>query len=639
MATETVLVPLAALFGQGSLLLALSTGIVLGMVMGAVPGLNGRLGILFLFPILPTLSTEEGLVLLISMHAVVHTGGSIPSILFGIPGTGADAATVVDGYPMTKRGQAGEALGASFSASAIGGVLGAVVLVALLPAAESIALSLGAPEYLLIGLIGLCAAVVLSGRSLLKGLAIAALGLLASTVGLDPIAGVERYTFGRVELWGGISPAVVFAGLFAVPELLALLRRGGRLQQGPETKADCSYASVGRGLVATFRHWGLTVRTSLLGAAVGFMPGLGADVASWLAYGHAAHTVKSRVPYGEGAVEGVIAPETANNSKEGGALAPTLFFGIPGGASMALMLTGFLLIGMPVGPAFLEQHQDLLWLIFWTLVASNLLAVVVLLLLVPLFSTMAYFKTQFIIPAALAFSVLALATEALDGFRLALLFGFALLGQLLLLRQWPRPPFLLGFVLGPLIERSLSQTRALYGWDFVQRPASVVLLAVLALTLLWSLRRKHAGLEPTDASGAMAAGDRTVALLLGALAVAAAWLATALPDQPGFLPLVAAGALLLFSAPLLLAPRAQAGTWSWQPWSQLGDVALLLVGVWLVGLPLATLAFSTVFLRRRFATPWWQGLLAGAVAALLQWALFVRWLEIPLGAGLLEALL
>ena len=636
MSWHVALDPLVALCTQGPLLLSLLGGLLLGTVMGAVPGLNGRLGILFLFPILPTLSTEAGLVLLVSMHAVVHTGGSLPSILFGIPGTGADAATVVDGYPMTKRGEAGQALGASFSASAIGGVIGALVLVAVLPAAKPIALSLGAPEYLLIGLIGLCASVVLSGRSLLKGLAVAALGLLVATVGLDPIDGTERYTFSRLELWSGVSPAVIFAGLFAVPELLALLRRGGRLQTGADTAVDCSYAAVAQGLLATFRHWGLTVRTSLLGAAVGFMPGLGADVASWLAYGHAAQGTKSRVPYGEGAVEGVIAPETANNSKEGGALAPTLFFGVPGSASMALMLTGFLLLGMPVGPTFIERHQDLLWLIVWTLVASNLLAVVLLLALVPLFSAMAYFKTQFIIPAALAFSVMALATETLDGFRLALLFGFAMLGQLLLLRRWPRPPFLLGFVLGPLIETSLSQTRAIYGWSFIERPVSLALVAVMALTLLWSLRRRKA--DPIDDPGDSGTpADRPVALLFCLIAIGAGAMALALPSQAGFQPLVASVALLLFSAPLLLSARATPGTWRWSQWSHLVDVAMLLVAIWLVGLPIATAVFSVVFLRWRFAMPWWQGLVAGLSVAVFQWALFEQWLEIPLDTGRLIA--
>jgi len=639
MGLDTAFAPLAALLTDGALLLALLSGLLLGMVMGAVPGLNGRLGILFLFPILPTLPAAEGLVLLVSMHAVVHTGGSLPSILFGIPGTGADAATVVDGYPMTKRGQAGEALGASFSASAIGGVLGAIVLIALLPVAKPVALSLGAPEYLLIGLIGLCASVVLSGRSLLRGLAVAALGLLVATVGLDPIAGDARYTFGQLELWSGIGPAVIFAGLFAVPELLALLRRGGKLHLHEDSAIDCSYRSVWHGLFATFRHWALTVRTSLIGAGVGFMPGLGADVASWLAYGHAAQSTKSRVPYGEGAVEGVIAPETANNSKEGGSLAPTLYFGIPGSSSMALMLTGFLLLGIPVGPAFIEQGQALLWLIFWTLVVSNLLAVVLLLLLVPLFSMTAYFKTQFIIPAALAFSVMALATETLDGLRLALLFGFALLGQLLLLRGWPRPPFLLGFVLGPLIETSLSQTRAIYGWSFLERPASLILLALLVLTLLWNLRRRRKPELPGGEPQARPGGDRGVALLFVALALGAGWMALAMPSRAGFQPLVASAALLAFSLPLVFAARGGAGAWRWAEWSPMLDVGLLLAGVWLVGLPIASALFCLAFLRVRFGVPWIQSALTGGVVALFQWVLFVRWLEIPLDAGLLQPLL
>lgn len=632
--------PLLALFGQGSLLLALLAGLVTGTIMGAVPGLNGRLGILFLFPVLPSLPVAEGIVLLISMHAVVHTGGSLPSILFGIPGTGADAATVVDGYPMTKRGLAGEALGASFSASAVGGVIGALVLLALLPAAQVVALTLGAPEYLLISLIGLCAAVVLAGRSLCKGLAVATLGLLVATVGLDPIVSEQRFTFGRYELWGGISPAVIFAGLFAVPELLALTRRGGKLLEGERVAVDCSYRAVLTGLSATFRHWGLTIRTSLLGAGIGFLPGMGADVAAWLAYGHAAQSVKSRIPYGQGAVEGVIAPETANNSKEGGSLAPTLFFGIPGSASMALMLTGFLLLGVPVGPDFLAQHQDLLWLIFWTLVVSNLMAVVLLLLMVPLFGAIAYFRTQYIIPAALAFSVMALATEALDWLRLALLLGFSVLGHLLLVRNWPRPPFLLGFVLGPLIETSLSQTRAIYGWAFLERPASLVLVALLGFTLLWGLRKQRRPVATGDEPAAGIGSDRRLALAFAALALAAGWAAWQMPAQAAFQPLVACGALLIFVLPLILAhqPRAPARPAADAGWAQFFDIAAFLLGVWLIGLPAASAAFVCLYLALRFALPWHKAAVSGLLVALFQWGFFVRWLEIPLDAGRLERL-
>ena len=631
---------LAALLGQGSLLLSLLVGIALGTVIGILPGISGRMGILFLFPVLPGLPPEEGIVLLISMHAVVHTGGSLPSILFGMPGSGADAATVVDGYPMTKRGLGGEALGASFSASAVGGIVGALVLVALMPAARGVATSLGAPEYLLISLLGLTAAIVLAGRSLLKGLAVAALGLLVSTVGLDPIMSSERYTFGRVELWTGVPPAVIFAGLFAIPELLALTRRGGELMHGARGRVDCSYRAVTRGLAATFRCWGLTLRTSLIGAGAGFMPGMGADVASWLAYGHAAQSTKSRIPYGEGAVEGVIAPETANNSKEGGALAPTLFFGVPGSASMALMLTGFLLIGMPVGPSFLERHQDLLWLIFWTLVLSNLLAVVLLMLLVPLFGALAYFKTQLIIPASLALSVLSLATEGLDWVRLSLLMLFSTLGYLLLLRDWPRPPFLLGFVLGPLIERSLSQTRAIHGWSFLERPASLVLLALVVLTLGWGVRRAlrgRAGEAP--ASLTVSTGDRWLALGLAALAVAAGWSAYLMPSPSNFQPLVASAAMLLFVLPLVLAGASRATVERRAGgWSLLLDIAALLLGVWLVGLPIASFVFVAAYTRLRFRLSWMTALTAGVTVALFEWALFERLLEIPLDTGILQRL-
>ncbi|MCZ6637447.1 MAG: tripartite tricarboxylate transporter permease, partial [Alphaproteobacteria bacterium] len=308
---------------MGLILLA----IPIGMFFGAVPGLGGKLGIAILIPFVFGMDMIPGAVFLLAMHSVVHTGGSIPSILFGVPGTGPDAATIVDGYPMAQKGEAGRALGASLGASGLGGVVGAIVLALLIPVLEPVVLAFGPAEFFLLAILGITFIALLSGDSLVKGIMVGLFGLMLAFVGMDPQLGITRYTFGQLFLWDGIDVITAILALFAIPEMIALGVKGGAISAVSREAAKYSVHEVFDGVLDVFRHWWLALRTAVIGAIIGVIPGLGGDAASWICYGHAVQSSKTPERFGKGAVEGVIAPETANNSKEGGSLLPTLFFG------------------------------------------------------------------------------------------------------------------------------------------------------------------------------------------------------------------------------------------------------------------------------------------------------------------------
>lgn len=477
MSLDLITAALATLFGSPTLLAMIALAVPLGLAFGAVPGLGGKLGIVLLIPLLFGMEPLHGAVLILAMHAVVHTGGSIPSILLGVPGTGVDAATVVDGYPMTQKGEGGRALGASLMASGAGGVIGAIALAVLLPAVEPLVLSMGPAEFFLMALFGITFISALSGDRLVKGLIVGFFGLMISFVGRDLITGTPRYTFDQHFLWDGIGVIGASVGIFAVPEMIALGGRGGSIAKDGATRPDLR--QVLAGMMDVVDHWWLGLRTAVIGAVIGAIPGLGGSVASWFCYGHAVQSSKTPERFGKGAVEGVIAPETANNSKEGGALLPTLFFGIPGSSSMALMLGAFALLGIHPGPAMMTDRLDLVWILIVTLVVANLFAVAVCLAITPWISLVAYLRGGLVIPVVLLFSILGVLISTGNWQSLSILLFLGLIGWGLHRYGWPRPPFIIGVVLGATIEQSLLQAWSLWGWDFLLRPLSMVLVALI----------------------------------------------------------------------------------------------------------------------------------------------------------------
>ncbi|TMJ42596.1 MAG: tripartite tricarboxylate transporter permease [Alphaproteobacteria bacterium] len=376
---ETSVSSLLGIFLSPHMMMLMTMGVSVGLFFGIMPGLGGKLGVIFLIPFVFGMDPIPVAVFLLAMHSVVHTSGAIPSILFGIPGTGPDAATIVDGYPMAQKGEAGRALGATLCASGIGGVIGALFLSLLMPFVGPIVLAFSPAEFFLLAVLGITFIAALSGDSLLKGLIVGLFGLIIATVGLDPNSGESRYTYGQLFLWDGIDPATAVIAIFSIPEMIALAARGNLADDDDAGGFRYTMRDVWEGCLDVFRHWGLTLRTSIIGAVIGLIPGLGGDVASWLCYGHAVQSSKSPERFGKGAVEGVIAPETANKSKEGGALLPTLYFGIPGSSGMAILLGAFVMLGIQPGPRLATDQVDLVWALIWTLAIANILAVLLLL--------------------------------------------------------------------------------------------------------------------------------------------------------------------------------------------------------------------------------------------------------------------
>jgi len=464
----------------------------LGAFFGAMPGLGGKLGIVLLIPFVFGMDPIPGAVLLLAMHAVVHTGGSIPSILFGIPGDGTSTAVVLDGYEMTRNGEGGRALGASFGASGVGGVLGAVVLGLLLPVLEPIVLAFSPAEFFLLAILGITFIATLSGKNVAKGLVLGLLGLMVAFVGLDPTTGGPRYTFGQLFLWDGIDIITAVLAMYAIPEMISLGSGQGITKYDASSAKRYKYSEVWDGILDTFRHWGLTFRTSMIGAVIGLIPGLGGDAAAWLCYGHAVQSSKNPEKFGKGTVEGVIAPETANNSKEGGALLPTLFFAVPGSSGMALMLGAFLMLGIQPGPTIVTDHLDLVWMLIWALVVSNILCVIILVALTPWLGSLANVRPALLIPYVLIFALLGSYLSSAAHENLVLIFFMGILGYLCRRHHWPRPPFVIGVVLGPIAEDSLHKALAIWGPSFFLRPLSLVLIAMIIGSIvfyIWRSRR------------------------------------------------------------------------------------------------------------------------------------------------------
>jgi TctA family transporter len=461
---------------------------LLGNFFGAIPGLGGNLGLALLIPFVFGMEPFMGLAFLLAMHSVVHTGGSIPGILFGIPGTGPTAATIIDGYPMSKQGRGGEAMGAQLAASALGGLIGAGVLSLLIPVMKPIAMAFGSPEIFMLIVLGLTSIVVLSRKSIAKGFIAALLGLLFGTVGLDPHTGVGRFTFDQLWLWDGLHINPIVLGIFAFAEMIQLGARGGAAKIAEsKTELEMRWHQLWIGTIAVFRNWWLALRTAIIGAFIGTIPGLGGDAASWICYGHTVQTSKNNQNFGEGDIRGVIGVETANNSKEGGSLLPTLIFGIPGSSGMAILMGAFLILGVVPGPNMIVDHLDMVWGMVWVMVIANIFGAVTLYPLCGYMGRLAFLRGSLIIPPIMILA--AIGAFLIRGFwqdvLLAVMFGF--LGYGMKKWRYSRAPLILGFILGPLAEDYLHKSLGVYGLEFLKRPIVFVLLIMTISFLGYSI--------------------------------------------------------------------------------------------------------------------------------------------------------
>ena len=337
--------------------------------MGAVPGLGGVLGMILLLPFTFDMEPVHAFALLLGLFAVTSTSDTIASVMLGIPGTAASQATILDGYPLAKKGQAARAFGAAFTVSAFGGVFGAIVLAISLPIITPIITSFGSPEIFMLAILGLVMVGSLSGGSISKGLLAGLLGLLISTIGAAQTVAIYRYTFNTDYLLDTLPLIPCVLGLFAIPELMELAVKNISIARIENINTKNS--RITDGIKDAFRHWWLATRCAAIGTYIGILPGLGAAIVDWIAYGHAVQSSKDNKNFGKGDIRGVIAPEAANNATKGGALIPAVAFGIPGSLGTAILLGALLMVGLLPGPDMLTTDLHITFSMVWTLVLQT----------------------------------------------------------------------------------------------------------------------------------------------------------------------------------------------------------------------------------------------------------------------------
>jgi putative tricarboxylic transport membrane protein len=480
-------------FAQPASLLFLVIGVLVGSLVGLVPGLNGLTAIALLLPFVYGMDAAVGLSFLLAMHAVVNTAGAITAILLGIPGEPACTATVVDGYPMAQQGRGGEAIGAALAASAIGGVFGALVLMALLPILAPVMLYFKSPDTLMVAVFGVSLIAILSQGNMAKGLFAGALGMLVAMFGYQQESGVPRFWFGLDYLLDGFQIIPVTLGLFAVPEIISMGATGREIASKDSARVD--FGQVMGGVGAAFRHWWLVIRSSALGVVIGIIPGMGGATAPWLAYAMAAQSSKTPERFGKGAVEGVMAPEASNNSKEGGAMVPTLAFGIPGSSSMAILIGAFFLFGLTPGPEFLKSNMPVAVHLTVTIAVANLLAAVLAIGMAAKLTTITRVPGRVLAPILMVTLVVGTYATSNEIWDVLFLLMFGAVGLFMKELNISRPAFLLGFVLAPMVETYLHISLAAHGWGFLLRPiplAVMVGLAIIASRPLWRKSRRVA---------------------------------------------------------------------------------------------------------------------------------------------------
>ncbi|GAB3267818.1 tripartite tricarboxylate transporter permease [Microbacterium lacusdiani] len=467
-------------------LLMLLIGVIIGFVVGILPGLGGAVTLALLIPVTFGMDPVPAFSLLLGMYVVSSIAGDFTSILFGIPGEPTAAAMVLDGYPLNKKGQAGRALGASLSSSAIGAIFGAVLLMALIPVMRPLIMAISAPELFATAVLGLTFIASLSTGSIHKGFVMATAGVLLSLVGIDPNVGVPRYTFDSLHLWEGIGIVPVVVGLLGGAEVLqTMLDKEGHTKNATQPHLG----GVLQGIRESFRHWWLTLRASAIGAALGILPGLGGSVSQFIAYGHAKQTSKHPEEFGNGSIEGVVAAGSTTTAKDGGALVPTIAFGVPGGASMAVLLGAFLILGLNPGPEMLTENLEITLSLVWIIVLSTLAAVVLGFLLIRPLARLTSVTGRILVPFLIAMLTIGAFASKNTLEDVWIMLVFLAIGVIASRFKWPRVPLLLGLVLGEILERYFTVSYTLFQWGWLDRPGVIVVECIIAAMILFTAVR------------------------------------------------------------------------------------------------------------------------------------------------------
>ncbi|WP_425418883.1 tripartite tricarboxylate transporter permease [Oricola indica] len=527
-----------------SMLLA---GVMTGLVLGIIPGVGGLFGLVMLVPFTYHLDPFAATALLLGVTAVTSISDTIPAVLLGVPGTVAAIATVEDGHPLAKQNQAERALGAAFSASMIGGIFGAVVLAAVIPFLRPIVTTMQMPDFLAVSLMGMLFVALISGRDSFKGLASLCIGVLLAFIGLDNNTGEERFTGGLIYLWDGMPLEILFLGIFGFPEIIDLLQRG-RISEGPRRLAD--NIGLRAGIGDTLRNWRLVFQSSSLGAVLGAIPGVGVTVIDWVAYGLAKRQNRDEPEFGKGNIKGVIAPESANNAKEGGYLIPTIALGLPGSVTMTILLGAFNVQGLVPGPQMLGENVGLIYAMVFFICAANIVGTATCIAFARPFARIATIPTYYIFPVATVFLVLGAFYRNTDPKDILVFVLAGALGYYMKHKGWSRAALSLGFVLGASVERFFFLSLQLHqGWDFFRPTVVIAAAAVLTVTFFGVRKARRIPNEETRAPDTTA--DFLGYVVLLSLAGLMTFHATELSFVAGLFPTIMGVATILAAATLV----------------------------------------------------------------------------------------
>jgi len=636
---------------QPTVLMYLLLGVTMGLAIGVFPGLGGIAGLSLVLPFMFGLEPAYGLALMIGMVAVVPTSDTFASVLMGIPGSSASQATVLDGFPMAKKGLAARALSAAFASSLFGGLVGAFFLTFFILVARPIVLEFKSPELLMVSAFGLSMVGILAGRVALKGMMAAGVGMLVACIGEGPFNGELRMaSYDFPYLTDGLKLVIVGLGIFAVPEIVALLRKD---------RAISDRTTLGAGWLAGVRDWWankwLSMRCALIGVVVGVIPGLGGSVVDWIAYGHTVQTTKDRSGFGKGDVRGVVGPESSNNAKEGGGLVPTLLFGIPGSGSMAIFIGALSLLGsgeLEVGQVMLKNNLNYTYAIVWLLALANVMGTILCIGLSGQIARITNIRFALIAPFIFMIISFAAFQSGQNLMDLAALFAIGFLGIMMRRFDWSRPAFLIGFVLANPVENYSNNANQIAGirfrqgfeagMEYIASPIVLTLLVITLLSIIVGLRQA----KNIRAEGEVASGGKRAPLLF--LLTMIGFVSFALYDTatiPGYafvdavFPVTIASASLVCGLVLLVqmrlrpehdplfADREASGEDAdnrFALWPTLSWFAGLLAATAVLGFILALFGFLLAFFRHRAGLAWHRTTLLTAVG--VAFMCFMAWL-------------
>jgi len=472
-----------------SCLLAIVVGSIGGVIIGALPGLSSTLGVALLIPFTYGLEPVTAMGLLGGMYCSSIYGGSITAILLNTPGTGAAAATCLDGYPLTQQGHAAKALLTAIYSSFVGGIISTITLMLIAPQLAKIALMFGPPETFMLGVFGLTIIASVSGKDMVKGLLSALIGLLLSTIGFEAVTGYPRFCFGNINLYEGIALVIAIVGFFSIPEALTLVQKG-RGNNSFYGKIDLK----GDKLTKTeIRHLiPIWIRSAVIGTMIGIIPGVGTPVACFVSYNEAKRSSRHPEKFGTGMIEGVAAPEAANNAVEGGSFVPLLTLGIPGSSQTAVYLGALMILGIQPGPMLFQKQGDLVYAIMLGLILANIVMLLIGRFGIRGFLAIIRMPVEVIIPIIFVFTLVGSFAVSSNIFDVELMFVLGLAGYLMKLNGLPLAPTVLAMILGPIGEEALIQSiQITHGRLLIifSRPICIVLLVLTIVSLAITFRQ------------------------------------------------------------------------------------------------------------------------------------------------------